>query len=108
MKQLFKITLILALVALFSFNAGAQTEKKKQANNAEVTFVSNIDCAGCAKKIEGNIPYEKGVKDLKVNLDNQTIYIKYDPTRTDKEKLAAAIVKLGYTAEEKVVEEPKK
>jgi copper chaperone CopZ len=108
MKQFIKIILAVAIVAMFSFNADAQNTKKKQANVAEVTFVSSIDCAGCVKKVEGNIPYEKGVKDLKVNLDNQTIYIKYDPTKTDKEKLAAAIVKLGYTAEEKVVEEVKK
>ncbi len=108
MKQFVKILLAIAIVALFSLNSDAQNSKKKQANIAEVTFVSSIDCAGCVKKVEGNIPYEKGVKDLKVNLDDQTIYIKYDATKTDKEKLAAAIVKLGYTAEEKVVEEAKK
>jgi copper chaperone CopZ len=108
MKQFLKILFAVAIVALFIFDADAQNSKKKQANIAEVTFVSNIDCAGCVKKVEGNIPYEKGVKDLKVNLDDQTIYIKYDATKTDKEKLAAAIAKLGYTAEEKVVEETKK
>ncbi len=108
MKQFIKILLAVVIVAMFSFNADAQNRKKRQENIAEVTFVSSIDCAGCVKKVEGNIPYEKGVRDLKVNLDDQTIYIKYDATKTDKEKLAAAIVKLGYTAEEKVAEEEKK
>lgn len=108
MKQFIKILLAVVIVAMFSFNADAQNRKKRQENIAEVTFVSSIDCAGCVKKVEGNIPYEKGVRDLKVNLEDQTIYIKYDATKTDKEKLAAAIVKLGYTAEEKVAEEEKK
>lgn len=108
MKQFIKILLAVVIVAMFSFNADAQNRKKRQENIAEVTFVSSIDCAGCVKKVEGNIPYEKGVRDLKVNLDDQTIYIKYDATKTDKEKLAAAIIKLGYTAEEKVAEEEKK
>ncbi|NMB36724.1 MAG: heavy-metal-associated domain-containing protein [Bacteroidales bacterium] len=108
MKQFIKILLAVVIVAMFSFNADAQNRKKREENIAEVTFVSSIDCAGCVKKVEGNIPYEKGVRDLKVNLEDQTIYIKYDATKTDKEKLAAAIVKLGYTAEEKVAEEEKK
>ena len=47
-----------------------------------MTFVTSIDCKNCVKKVEA--------------------------TKTDKEKLAAAIVKLGYEAEEVTPEEAKK
>ena len=47
-----------------------------------MTFVTSIDCKNCVKKV--------------------------DATKTDKEKLAAAIVKLGYEAEEVTPEEAKK
>lgn len=64
-----------------------------------VTFKSNLHCANCAKKVQENIAFEKGVKDLKVSVENQTIVVTYDATKTSEEKLAAAIKKLGYKAE---------
>lgn len=64
-----------------------------------VTFKSNLHCANCAKKVQENIAFEKGVKDLQVSVENQTIVVTYDATKTSEEKLAAAIKKLGYKAE---------
>ena len=107
MKRYLIIALTLLLVA--GTAAFAQDKKqKKQANIQEVTFVTTIDCKNCVKKVEANLPYEKGIKDMNVNLDDKTIWIKYDADKTDKEKLAAAIVKLGYEAEELTPEEAKK
>ena len=107
MKRFLFITVALLLIA--GTAAFAQDKKqKKQANIQEVTFVTSIDCKNCVKKVEANLPYEKGIKDMKVNLEDKTIWIKYDADKTDKEKLAAAIVKLGYEAEELTPEEAKK
>ena len=107
MKRYLIITLALLLIA--GTAAFAQDKKqKKQADIREVTFVTTIDCKNCVKKVEANLPYEKGIKDMKVNLDDRTVWIKYDATKTDKEKLAAAIVKLGYEAEELIPEEEAK
>ena len=107
MKRFLFISLALLLMA--GTAAFAQDKKqKKQANIQEVTFVTTIDCKNCVKKVEANLPYEKGIKDMKVNLEDRTIWIKYDADKTDKEKLAAAIVKLGYEAEEITPEEAKK
>ena len=107
MKHFLFITLALLLMA--GTAAFAQDKKqKKNANLEEVTFVTTIDCKNCVKKVEANLPYEKGIKDMKVNLDDRTVWIKYDATKTDKEKLAAAIVKLGYEAEEVIPEEEAK
>jgi len=101
MKRFFTLMLTLLIVAGGATAAMAQDKKqKKQANIQEVTFVTTVDCKNCAKKVEANLPYEKGVKDLKITLDNQTVWVKYDANKTDKEKLAAAIRKLGYEAEE--------
>ena len=101
MKRLFTLLMALLLVAGTATTALAQDNKqKKNANIQEVTFVTTIDCKNCVKKVEANLPYEKGIKDMKVNLDDRTVWIKYDAAKTDKEKLAAAINKLGYEAEE--------
>ena len=109
MKRILFIALTLLLMAGTAVAVQAQNKKEnKQANIQEVTFVTTIDCKNCVKKVEANLPYEKGIKDMKVNLDDRTVWIKYDADKTDKEKLAAAIVKLGYEAEELTPEEAKK
>lgn len=61
-----------------------------------VTFNVHLHCENCVKKVRENISYEKGVKDMTVSLENQTVKVTYDPTRTDEAKLIAAIEKLGY------------
>lgn len=63
-----------------------------------VVFSAHLHCKNCVKKVEENIAYEKGVEDLKVSLENQTITVTYDASKTSVEKLAAAIGKLGYPA----------
>lgn len=86
----------------FSGTVAAESFKTPKTPKGEVrtvVFKSNMHCQKCADKVNGNIAFEKGVKDLKVDVKNDTITIKYDPAKTSVEKLAAAIVKLGYTAE---------
>ena len=78
----------------------AQSGTPKKANEAEVTFSTNLDCPNCQKKVESKLPFEKGVKDMKVNLEKQEIWILYQTDKTDKTKLAEAINKLGYEAKE--------
>jgi len=76
---------------------------KKKAEVKEVTFRVHLHCENCVKKVQENIAFEKGVKDLKVSLDDQTVYVKYDAAKTSEEKLKAAIEKLGYPVEGKVL-----
>jgi copper chaperone CopZ len=96
------------LIAAISFGANAQDKKQDKKGAVEITFSVNMHCDHCKKKIENNLPFEKGVTDLKVNLDKKQVYIKYDAKKTDKEKLQKAIEKLGYTATEVTPEEKEK
>ena len=73
-----------------------------------MTFSVNVDCPACVKKLESNLPFEKGVKDLKVSLENQTVWFKYQADKTTKENLAKAIEKFGYKVSEIQKEEVKK
>ncbi|MBR4212854.1 MAG: heavy-metal-associated domain-containing protein [Bacteroidales bacterium] len=95
-----KKILTLCLMALLTFAIGFQADAagKKQKKVAEVTFVTTIDCKNCVKKVEANLPYEKGILDMKVKLDDQTVWVKYNPEKTTIDKLIAAINKLGYDA----------
>lgn len=73
----------------------AENSKKEK---AEVTFLVSMTCENCQKRIESNIPYEKGVTGLKVNLSEKLVTIQYRTDKTDAGKLKKAIQKLGYTA----------
>ena len=102
----FTLILLLGLSAL-CYAAGTATAaampsetvpvlKKK---TETVVFQTTIHCKNCVKKINDNIAFEKGVKDLKVDLEKKQVSITYDPSKTSVEKLAAAIARLGYKAE---------
>ncbi|MBQ9583537.1 MAG: heavy-metal-associated domain-containing protein [Bacteroidales bacterium] len=91
--------IIMALLMVVSVGAFA-ADKKKQAAYQEVTFVTDIECKNCVKKCQANLPYEKGIKDCKIDLATKTVYFKFDPKKTSKEKLAKAIERLGYSASE--------
>lgn len=115
MKRIFVI--IIAAMAAFSAEAAQSNASDPQAQEAtitprnkrhalkkqkdirEVTFRVHLHCANCVKKVEENIAFEKGVKDLKVSLEHQTVYIKYDASKTSEENLKKAIVELGYPVE---------
>ena len=80
-----------------------QKDKKKKTET--VIFKTTIHCKNCVKKVNENLSFEKGVKDLKVSLDDKQVTVTYDPSKTDEATLAKAIEKLGYKAEKT---EPKK
>ena len=100
-------TIILLLAALVAFVAPsmisensevyAQTVKKtKQKSEIKgVTFNVELHCAGCVKKVQENLAFEKGVKDLHVCMESQVIALKYDASKTNEETLKNAIIKLG-------------
>ena len=74
-------------------------KKKSDKKTATVTFKTTIHCKNCVKKVNDNIAFEKGVKDLKISLDEKLVTITYDPSKTDEATLAKALEKLGYKAE---------
>ena len=84
------------VLAASSETTTLQQDKKK---TQTVTFKTTIHCKNCVKKLNDNLAFEKGVKDLKVSLDDKMVTITYDPSKTDETALAKAIEKLGYKAE---------
>ena len=91
--------MLFVLLAGNAHDLPAQDSKAKEKKTGKVVFLTNIFCEKCKAKIEKNISWEKGVKDLTVNLEKKTVTITYDPRKNTEEKLKEAIEKLGYTAE---------
>lgn len=82
----------------------AEKKSKKKTEIKDVTFNVHLHCENCVAKVFDNISREKGVKDLKISLENQTVYVKYDSSKTSDAHLKDAIVKLGYPVSEHPVE----
>ena len=87
-----KRILLIILIACASVSAWARGERKT------VVFDVDVHCQGCITKIEKNIAFEKGVKDLQCSLEDKTVTVVFDPTKTDVEKLQAAFAKINKTA----------
>jgi copper chaperone CopZ len=100
-----KKSLIIIMTALMAFAVSSFAGPKKKGEIKEVTFSVHLHCANCVKKVQENIAFEKGVKDLHVCLEDQIVYIKYDSAKTSEEKLKAAVEELGYKVEGKVENE---
>lgn len=79
---------------------GNQAAEVKKSAYKTVTFNVSMHCQKCVKKINDNVSFEKGVKDLSVSLDRKTVTLTYDPSKTDVPKLKAALEKLGYQVSE--------
>ena len=97
-----KKIVLMCLVALFGIGiANAQEPKNAVKKSVTVEFVTGIDCAGCAKKVTNTIPYEKGVKDVQVDVATKTVTVTYDPAKTNNETLVKAFSKIKIKAEAK-------
>ena len=57
-----------------------------------------MHCSGCEKKIKDNIRFEKGVKDIRTNLDDKTVTIEYDADKTNVEAIIKGFKKINYEA----------
>ena len=88
-----KIFIILAALGVMLV-----TEASKPKAKRTVLYRTSIECKSCKTKVLDNIAFEKGVKDVSVNLPEKTVKIVFDEAKTDTLTLANAIRKLGYSA----------
>lgn len=86
------IRLILIMTVMLSAALSVSAQKK---NEKTVVFDANLHCESCKAKVEKNLPFEKGVKDLKVDMKKQTITVTFREDKNTTENLQKAIEKLN-------------
>ena len=102
MKTLLKTiaVLVFAQFVLIGLNdVNCQDKKSKEPKTETMKCWASMSCEKCVAKIEKNIPFEKGVTDLKVDLPTKMVSITYKPEKTNPHKLERALQKLGYQTE---------
>ncbi|PLX15003.1 MAG: hypothetical protein C0599_17780 [Salinivirgaceae bacterium] len=88
-----KIIQLIAIALLVSTSVSLQAQDKKV---QKTTFECNLDCHKCEMKIMKEIPFEKGVKDVKVDLDKKEVTVEYKTSKNSDAQLKKALEKMGY------------
>ena len=83
-----KIMMILAMLAMVASIATAAPKAEKKI--ATVVFTTDLDCHHCAQKVMNSIPYEKGIKDVQVDVPTKTVTVKFDEAKNSVESLTKA------------------
>ena len=101
-----KKIILVCLVALFTVGAvSAQKPQKGEKKTVTVEFMTSLDCEGCAKKINDTLPYEKGVRDVKVDVPTKVVTVTYDPAKNTPEGLIPAFKTLKVGVVKHMTEE---
>lgn len=88
-------------MALVFFAAMTATAKELKT----VTFsVPKMTCENCEKKVNDNLRFERGVKEINTDLKSKHVTVTYDAEKTDAEELRKSFSKFKYSAT--IVEEP--
>lgn len=97
-----KKIIMLCLMAVIGFGVSdAMAQKKSDAQLKTTVFVTDIDCETCAKKIDNSLPFQKGVKEVKVDVPTRLVTVTYDATKSSDEALLKAFKKIKVKAEVK-------
>lgn len=92
-----KIVMVLSIVVfVFGLNQNGFSQKKAM---EEIRIKTSAVCNECKKTLESNLIYERGVKDVHLDLDSKELTLHYNPVKTNPELLRKAVSELGYDAD---------
>ena len=80
---------------LFSGELLAQTGKSDT-----ISIKTSVVCGMCKERVEKNLAYEKGIRDVDVNLETKLVFVRFDPRKTNPSEIRKKISGLGYDADE--------
>lgn len=95
MKKIIKYLIFSMAIMAVALTANAQAPKSDQVT---VCFKTNMDCIDCEAPLNNYLKFEKGIKDLKVDFQTNTIKVVYKTGKNTPENLVKGIKKQGYEA----------
>lgn len=94
--------LLFLLLAVLFVTVGASSvfaqEKKSKNKESAVFLVEGMHCKNCQATIEKYIAFEKGVADIKCDLESKLVTVTYDSKKTNPEKLLKGFEKIKFPA----------
>lgn len=80
-------------------NSDVQSVKNKKQCDT-IAIRTSARCGQCKERIEGNMAFEKGVKDVSLDLEANIVTVCYNPKSTNPDELRKKLSKLGYDADD--------
>jgi periplasmic mercuric ion binding protein len=90
-----RIFLMMSILVLTTLSAFSMAEK-----NLEIKIKTSAVCGMCKDKIEQGLAYEKGIKDISLDVETKIVTVKYNPAKITPDAIRKAISRLGYDADE--------
>ena len=97
MKYQVITTLSLLFISLAVF---AQKEPVKVENGYKVEIKTSAVCEMCKEAIESDLVFEKGVKDVNLDVDTKILTVVYNDKKTTPETIRKRVAKVGYNADD--------
>lgn len=94
-KNVMITTLVLAVFLLVSNVSFSQNVKK---NEKEIKITTSAVCGMCKTRVEEGLAFEKGVKDVVLDLDTKVLTVVYNTKKTNEEQILTIINNMGYDA----------
>ena len=89
------VSLILGILLLTTLSVCSMAEK-----NVEIKIKTSAVCGMCKDRIEQGLAFEKGIKDVSLDVETKIATVKYNPSKITPDEIRKAISKLGYDADE--------
>lgn len=95
------LTLIVTLTITFLFHgySYAQKQPEKVSNGFKIDIQTSAICEMCKETLEKDLTFEKGVKEVNLDLETKVFSIVYNPKKTDPQTLRKRITMVGYHAD---------
>jgi len=98
MKTITRVIAVVVLIAMPLIINGQQKVTQQDSKTETVKFTTSITCENCVNTIMNGLPKEKGVKDVKTDLETKTVTVTYQKDKSSTEQIKRSIEKLGFTA----------
>jgi mercuric ion binding protein len=80
--------LIISIGLVFLFSNGCYSQDKK---TVELKVKTSAVCGQCKDRIEKGMAYEKGIKDINLDVDTKIATVRYNPLKTTPAAIRVAI-----------------
>lgn len=93
-------TVLSLIITLISFTAFAQKAPIKVSDGYKIEIKTSAVCEMCKDAIERDLTFEKGVKEVNLDVDTKVVTVIYNDKKTNAETIRERITKVGYNADD--------
>jgi periplasmic mercuric ion binding protein len=90
-KSIFLVMSVLLITTMCGFGLADK--------NTEIKIKTSAVCGMCKDRIEQGLAFEKGIKDVSLDVETKIATVKYNPAKITPEEIRKLISKLGYDAD---------